>query len=90
MVSSQLSHVSMVIPVTLAAVAFESLWKPQDIIYGSSRSWTNLGEGRHRWTALLYLVMYFLTSPCCARVGVRGDEGKGRKGVSASERKNIL
>lgn len=27
-VSSQLSPVSMVIPVTLAAVAFESLWKP--------------------------------------------------------------
>ena len=72
MVSSQLSHVSMVIHVTLAAVAFESLWKPLVHYLWQQQaldvSWTNLGKSRQRWTVLLYLMMCFLTSPCWAGV----------------------
>lgn len=66
--SSQLSQVSVVIHVTLAAVAFGRLWKPPGHylwqLQALDVSWTNLGESRQRRTALLYLIMYFLTSHC--------------------------
>lgn len=76
--SSQLSHVSVVIHATLAALAFGSLCKPLGHYLWQLQAATGPGceldkLGRKQTeTALLYLIVYFLTSPC--GVGVSPSE----------------